>query len=298
MMTLNPQQPDIEFDFEPSPGGDAADDIADAVRSATGCDLSVTLVSNRRSGTMELAGFSSDEWFPDAEESIERLDGDTPAARAAHRRTTLIFGHGGNPVDGLPEWTHESGFEAAIVVPIIRGDEALGAVYALFTSAHVSTLSEINQAELAVSMGARSLPTQADPLPGDPVDVFSAQGVEPGMVRDLAPLRFEQATLDPVREQVVIGEVNVALSRTEFMMLYVMGQTPGAVVPHHVLLETCWQDDFPALTAVDATVYRLRKKLANAHNGRNLVRTVRGEGYMLNPSLQGKRARKTVAARG
>jgi DNA-binding response OmpR family regulator len=64
-------------------------------------------------------------------------------------------------------------------------------------------------------------------------------------------------------------------------MLYTLAQTPDSIVPHHVLLEACWQDDVPALSAVDATVYRLRKKLSHAPGGRELVRTVRGQGYAL-----------------
>lgn len=276
---------------------DAASDIAEAVRAATRCGMAVTLLASADGGRLELAGWSGDDWFPGEDEVTERASAETPAARAMRRGSTLIFGAGGNPVDGLPEWARDAGVASAIVVPITQKGVAAGAVYALFHGKHTASLSEVNQAELAVAMGARSLPVRPrQPGPGDAVDVFATQGVEAGFVRDLAPLQFDEATLDPVREQVVIGEVNVSLSRTEFMMLYTLGQTPGSVVPHHVLLETCWQDDFPALSAVDATIYRLRKKLAHARNGRNLVRTVRGEGYMLNPTLEGK-GKKTVAAR-
>jgi DNA-binding response OmpR family regulator len=73
----------------------------------------------------------------------------------------------------------------------------------------------------------------------------------------------------------------VSLSRTEFIMLYTLAQMPGSIVPHHVLLEACWQEDVPALSAVDATVYRLRKKLSHAPGGKELVKTVRGQGYAL-----------------
>lgn len=275
------------------PETESAGDIADAVRSATHCDLSIVLLISADQSSLELAGWSSDEWFPDDEEAIEHIDADTPGSRSIQRKTTLVFGQGGNPVDGLPQWTHESGFQAAIVVPMFRGETALGAIYALFTRAHISSLGEINQAELAVSMGVKSLPPRRlSSEAGGSTDVFGIQGVEPGSVRDLQSLSLGEAVIDPVREQVSINGVNVALSRTEFMILYTLGQSPGTVVPHHVLLETCWQDDIPSLTAVDATVYRLRKKLAHAQNGRYLVRTVRGEGYALNPTLSKRRGTK------
>ena len=227
--------------------------------------------------------WKSDGTAPPAAGAVEPIGGDTAAARAVLSGATLVFGPGGHSCDELPEWARRYGAASAIVLPIFRGPWLLGAAYALRKDAHTATPDEIHQAELAVSVGARMLASVAPSVePGQPADVVSF--LDPSMggaVRDLAPLSFPGVCLDPVREQVQIEDVSVSLSRTEFIMLYTLAQQPGSIVPHHALLEACWQDDVPSLGAVDATVYRLRKKLSHAPGGRNLVRTVRGEGYAL-----------------
>ncbi|MDA0676948.1 MAG: winged helix-turn-helix domain-containing protein, partial [Chloroflexi bacterium] len=149
---------------------------------------------------------------------------------------------------------------------------------------HRPSEREINLAELAVEHFARSMPLLHYRMVGMfDDDVVDAAISSEQVVRDLQPLVFDGLHLDPVREQACIDGVDISLSRTEFLMLYTLGMSPDQIVPHHVLLQTCWPDDFPALSAVDATVYRLRKKLslAETNAGRQIVKTVRGKGYML-----------------
>jgi DNA-binding response OmpR family regulator len=197
---------------------------------------------------------------------------------------TLVFGEEDNPASQLPEWVRSRGYTTGIVMPLASQQHLFGAVYAVRRDTHRPSEREINLAELAVEHFARSMP-----LPGSMmVGMFDEDAVDAAIsseqvVRDLQPLVLDGLHLDPVREQACIDGVDISLSRTEFLMLYTLGMSPDQIVPHHVLLQTCWPDDFPALSAVDATVYRLRKKLslAETNTGRKIVKTVRGKGYML-----------------
>ena len=106
-----------------------------------------------------------------------------------------------------------------------------------------------------------------------------------GRVEDtpLRPIAVGSITVDPVYESIEVAGVAISLSRTEFTLVHTLAQEPGTVVPHHALLEACWPDEAPSLTAVDSMVYRLRRKLSQAPHGKEIVRTVRGRGYVLAP---------------
>jgi DNA-binding response OmpR family regulator len=197
---------------------------------------------------------------------------------------TLVYGEEDTPASQLPEWVTSRGYTTSIVVPLASQQQVFGAVYAVRRDAHRPTKREINLAELAVEHFARSMPLLGSTMVGMlDEDVVDAAISSEQVVRDLEPLFFDGLHLDPVREQACIDGVDISLSRTEFLMLYTLGMSPNQIVPHHVLLHTCWPDYFPALSAVDATVYRLRKKLSLAETSacRQIVKTVRGKGYML-----------------
>jgi hypothetical protein len=92
------------------------------------------------------------------------------------------------------------------------------------------------------------------------------------------PIELDGITLDPVNEKSIVGDVAISLSRTEFDLLYELASSPGATIAPESLAES-----IGASTSVDVIVHRLRRKLANAPTGGDLIKTVRGKGYMLVP---------------
>ena len=70
----------------------------------------------------------------------------------------------------------------------------------------------------------------------------------------------------------------VSLSKTEFKVLYALATTPGSA-----LAPAAIRNASGAASGLDVTVHRLRRKLARAPEGGNLIQTVRGKGYMLVP---------------
>lgn len=261
-----------------------ADELCETVRSVSGFSAVVALMRSDSGVNLEPAGWRVGSWTPGESELTEPATGTSAGATVMSLGLTLVYGEEDNPASQLPAWVTERGYTTGIVIPLAGHDTVFGVVYAVRRDTHRPTARDINLAELAVEYFARSLPLPGSVMVGmvedDAVDAaISADQV----VRDLEPLVFAGLNLDPIREQACIDGVDISLSRTEFLMLYTLGMNADQIVPHHVLLQTCWPDDFPALSAVDATVYRLRKKLSQveARAGRQIVKTVRGKGYML-----------------
>lgn len=92
-------------------------------------------------------------------------------------------------------------------------------------------------------------------------------------------LRAGVVTLDPERCRVTIGETPVDIGHSEFRLLKFLMANPDRVFSRSQLLDKVWSDqlDIEERT-VDVHVLRLRKALKGQEN---LVKTVRGMGYML-----------------
>lgn len=265
-------------------------ELCEAVRTVSSFSAVVTLLQTDDGANLAPAGWLLGGGVPGEVELTEAAAGDGPGARALSLGITLVYGQDDNPEDELPLWASARGFTTGLVVPLLKHGRTFGAVYALRRDPAPPTTTEINLTELAVVHGSRTLPVLVRPDFGDDGEGDEMTGFSPEVyesVRDLEPLRFDGLQIDPVREQASLGGIDVSLSRTEFLMLYTLGKQPNEIIPHHVLLEICWPNDFPALSAVDATVYRLRKKLSLAatNAGKQMVKTVRGKGYMLTAEL-------------
>jgi DNA-binding response OmpR family regulator len=87
--------------------------------------------------------------------------------------------------------------------------------------------------------------------------------------------------LDPATEKTIVGGQRIALSSTEFMVLYALAASAGKVVGGVELQQACWDDGPVSGNALDVTVHRLRKRLAQVPGGEDLIHTVRGKGYLL-----------------
>jgi two-component system OmpR family response regulator len=84
--------------------------------------------------------------------------------------------------------------------------------------------------------------------------------------------------LDPARRELTIAAEPVELTAKEFAMLEYLLRHQDRAVSKAELLEHVWADPDTAGNAVEVYAGYLRKKL-----GRNVIVTVRGIGYRLNP---------------
>ena len=100
--------------------------------------------------------------------------------------------------------------------------------------------------------------------------------------RERQPLEAGEVMLDPSRERALVGGLAIALSRTEFSLLYSLTSAAGDIVAQESLVVDGWGNR--GKSGLDVAMSRLRKKLAEVPGGRGLIETVRGRGYRLSLS--------------
>ncbi|GEM_PF-3385219 len=133
--------------------------------------------------------------------------------------------------------------------------------------------------------------------PPEPVLVAHAGASQNGR----ATVSLAGLFLDRGRERVEVGGVHIALSSTEFALLYEIAQARGAPVKSDTLMRSCWQPGEKVTTnALDVAVHRLRKRLCQAPGGKGIVINVPGEGYALrvSPSAESVHGRGLLSAAG
>jgi two-component system response regulator ResD len=110
-------------------------------------------------------------------------------------------------------------------------------------------------------------------------------------------LSWGRLTLDLTSRQVLEGDRPLTLSGREFELLLHLLEARGRVVSRDELLGAIWGSDQGGSAVLDATVHRLRRKLAEVVPNPDLVETVRGVGYRLEvPPPRGDRRRTDLAA--
>jgi DNA-binding response OmpR family regulator len=100
-------------------------------------------------------------------------------------------------------------------------------------------------------------------------------------VEALAPFRVGALTIEPARLVACDGDEQTPLTRREVELLALLAEERGRIVSRRVLLREVWRferADHLETRTVDMHVAKLRKKLGAA---RDLIETVRGEGYRL-----------------
>jgi two-component system response regulator MprA len=94
-------------------------------------------------------------------------------------------------------------------------------------------------------------------------------------------LRFADLSLDPATRDVLRGEREIELTRTEFLLLELFLLNPRQVLPRSLIFERVWGYDFgPTSNSLEVYVGYLRRKLEAGGEPR-LLQTVRGVGYAL-----------------
>jgi two-component system copper resistance phosphate regulon response regulator CusR len=103
---------------------------------------------------------------------------------------------------------------------------------------------------------------------------------------DLAPavLKAADLELDLLKRQATRGGKKLDLTSKEFALLEYFLRHPNQVVTRTMLIEQVWEHDFDSFSnVVNVHVARLRKKIDDGFK-KKLLHTVRGSGYMLQPS--------------
>lgn len=97
-----------------------------------------------------------------------------------------------------------------------------------------------------------------------------------------APLQVGALTLFPSTYEVRTPDRAVTLTRSEFMVLLVLAETPNQIVPLETLQRRVLGHDGPeAVSALRVHINRLRQRLEPRPETPRYVRTVRGRGYLL-----------------
>ncbi len=144
-------------------------------------------------------------------------------------------------------------------------------------------VSEVNKSEVSPDpLMAAKEQTVRVANPHARISEVGSPSVRPTVADDLrSKLNLPGMSLDRASERVVINGVRVALSGTEFALLYALALTHGEVVSARDLTSICWGTNGPGTNTFDVTMHRLRRRLANAPGGEGIIQTVRGQGYVL-----------------
>lgn len=99
-----------------------------------------------------------------------------------------------------------------------------------------------------------------------------------------ALLHMGQKRYDVQRGELWSGQSQVSLTRTEYELLRIFADSPGAAIARGTLAEQLSRQDGPVQErAVDVQITRLRRKLEADSKRPRYLQTIRGEGYMLCP---------------
>lgn len=94
---------------------------------------------------------------------------------------------------------------------------------------------------------------------------------------DTATVFIHDITIHPNRREVLVANVPVELTFTEFQVLHFLSRRPGWVFTRSQIVDAVHGDDYPVTDrSVDVQIVGLRKKLGHAGN---YIETVRGVGY-------------------
>ena len=94
-------------------------------------------------------------------------------------------------------------------------------------------------------------------------------------------VRFADLTLDPRTREVLRGERQIELTKTEFELLHLLMRHSRQVLTRGQIFEAVWDYDFgPSSNALEVYVGYLRRK-TEAEGEPRLIQTVRGVGYAL-----------------
>jgi DNA-binding winged helix-turn-helix (wHTH) protein len=304
-----------------------ADVVSSTLAEITGTSGGAVVLRAPGTDSMSLAGSSVPLVIRNLEGTLREPHG--PSRRALSSAQPVIMSAG-----ELPAWAAAAGYEAGVVFPIEFHGASIGLAYALgkpwqvpasdavaiaqrfisLSTSHYCVAGPFaNPASLVASAPQPARLPASSQAPASPASALpSPVPVAPtGLSRPAAasPVQAERrridlpgVVLDPSTDRCIIDGRAVALSRTEFELLYVLASSRGEVVSPERLLRAVWGSaSIAPSSALDVTIHRVRKKLGRAPGGTDLVRTVRGRGYAIavpDPISSAPRASGSPAAAG
>ena len=265
--------------------------LATAVRMAT--EYPAAIVFNLRDGHGVLApsNWSYNGQLSHIRDEFEPVEGNDPGAIAARQGSAIVISNTDSKAETLPVWAENAGFSQGIVAPINRGLDTTGVVYVLNKSANLPTLNEIEQLELIINFSSQSAfvsdheiaINQRKSVRIKETPTTSGSDESPAVTRTI---QMDGLALNPESERMEIDGTLISLSPTEFLLMHALASSPKKPVSPEVLMSKCWSKNFrPADNAVDVAIFRLRKKLNKTPSGKELIKTVRGSGYMFIPPI-------------
>ncbi len=98
-------------------------------------------------------------------------------------------------------------------------------------------------------------------------------------------LHFGQLTVDPVSRDVILSGESIALSTSDFDLLWELASHAGHIMSRDSLLKVLRGVEYDGLDrSVDVAVSRLRRKLGDNAHEPTRIKTVRNKGYLLAPA--------------
>ena len=95
-------------------------------------------------------------------------------------------------------------------------------------------------------------------------------------------IRTGDITVNLDAKTVEVNGIRVHLTGKEYQMLELLSLRKGTTLTKEMFLNPLYGSmDEPELKIIDVFICKLRKKLANASNGKNYIETVWGHGYVL-----------------
>ena len=104
-------------------------------------------------------------------------------------------------------------------------------------------------------------------------------------------ITIDDLTVDLDEKMASIGAKRVPLTTKEYQMLELMALRKGLTLTKEMFLNHLYGGmDEPELKIIDVFICKLRKKLANASQGKNYIETVWGRGYVMRDGTSEMRA--------
>lgn len=171
------------------------------------------------------------------------------------------------------------GRDGLSLTQLIRSDPTLADLPILMLTARVDDLDRI----LGLELGADDYVTK----PFQPREVVArvkailrrSQSIGAPAAR---PIQMGEVTLDPNAHSVSAAEQAIALTPSEFAILYLFMRNPGQLFTRTQIIEEALGHDYEGLErAVDSHIKNLRRKLERAEQQSIQLETVFGLGYRL-----------------
>jgi two-component system alkaline phosphatase synthesis response regulator PhoP len=108
------------------------------------------------------------------------------------------------------------------------------------------------------------------------------KATEQGLDRNV--IRLHNLTIDPSRCEALLNDRPLALTWSEFNILYLLARRPGVVFSRYQIVDSLHGDNYVVTDrAIDVQITYLRKKLGSY---RDYIQTVRGVGYRFQDSRE------------